>query len=509
VLAALATSLALVPHVVGVTVDNGSTPYLGDGLHLTTVSPNGDGFRDVARVSFTLTSRGRVSLEIVQTSTAKADPEEAAESVVKRFRARPLAAGLHTWTWRPAKTIAPRTYVVRLHVAGGTVPARQPVVRIQGVDAGFYQPSYAPGQEATVKVSTDAKTLSFQVFAYGGGRFPSIRDLRTEGQAMTPAARVDWAGHRDAPASITVVRPGDWPSGLYFLRIKASDGRVGYAPFIVRPRALGTRRVAVVLATQTWQAYNFADANSDGWGDSWYVSGRTHSVDLTRPFLDFGIPFRFNDWDLTFLTWLQAAGKQVDYLSDQDVDAATGDELAAAYDLIVFPGHEEYVTDRQIAAITRFRDLGGNLAFLAANNMFWRVRIDGPLMTKVAQNDAASLVGAQYIGSNHGAVQAPFVVSGATQAPWLFAGTGLVDGSAFGRYGIEIDAVGPASPPGTIVLARIPDLLGPGKTAEMTYYETPGGSKVFDAGAINFAASATTEPVSTLLENLWARLSQP
>ena len=43
----------------------------------------------------------------------------------------------------------------------------------------------------------------------------------------------------------------------------------------------------------------------------------------------------------------------------------------------------------------------------------------------------------------------------------------------------------------------------------MTYYETPAGAKVFDAGAINFAATATQQPVSTLLENLWGRLSQP
>jgi hypothetical protein len=106
-------------------------------------------------------------------------------------------------------------------------------------------------------------------------------------------------------------------------------------------------------------------------------------------------------------------------------------------------------------------------------------------------------------------VQKPFVVSGASQAPWLFANTGLQDGSTFGRYGIEIDARSPASPPGTIVLARIPDLLGPGKTAEMTYYETPAGAKVFAAGAINFAASATMPPVSTMLENLWNRLTVP
>jgi len=508
------TSLLLAPHLVGVRVDNGSTPFLGDGRYLTTVSPNGDGFRDAARVHFRLTAPGRVSLDVLQTSTVKGDPEDASTIVVARCRPRLLQAGAHTIVWRPARRLAPRTYVLRLHLAGGTVPPRSPVVRIQGIDAGFFQPSFAPGQDASLRVATDARTLTFQVFAYGGGRFPSVHDQRTTGEAMTAAARVDWTSHRDAPATIDVVRPGDWPSGLYFLRITARDGRVGYAPFVVRPRKLGAHRIAVVLATQTWQAYNFTDSNGDGWGDSWYVSGRTRSIDLTRPFLDFGIPFRFNDWDLTFLTWLQREGKQVDFLADQDVDAATGDELARDYDLIVFPGHEEYVTQHELDAITHFRDLGGNLAFLAANNLFWHVSVDGPSMTKVGQwrdegRPEGAVTGAEYVGSNHGALQLPYTVTGATLAPWLFAGTGLQDGSTFGRYGIEIDAKGPASPKGTIVLAQIPNLLGPGKTAEMTYYETPAGAKVFDAGAINFAASATAQPVSTLLENLWARLSAP
>jgi hypothetical protein len=512
--AAALTSLLLVPHLAGVSVDNGSTPFAGDGRYLTTVSPNGDGFRDAAHVRFRLTATARVSLDVVETGTAKSDPEDPSRRVVASLPPRALPAGRDELTWRPARTTPPRTYLLELHVQGGTAPARAPVVRVQGIEASFFQPSFAPGQDAMLRVATDAKTLSFQVFAYGGGAFPSVRDLRTSGQAMTAPARVDWTSHRDAPAVIHVVRPGNWPSGLYFLRISSSDGRVGYAPFIVRPRVLGTHRVAVVLATQTWQAYNFYDADGDGWGDSWYVSGRTHSVDLTRPFLDFGIPFRFNDWDLTFLTWLQLAGKQVDFLSDQDVDATTGDALARDYDLIVFPGHEEYVTARELAAVTRYRDLGGNLAFLAANNMFWHVRVDGPLMTKVAQwrsegRPEAALVGAAYVGSNHGAVQAPYVVTGAAEAPWLFAGTGLQDGSTFGRYGIEIDAANATSPKGTIVLAKIPNVLGPGKTAEMTYYETPAGAKVFDAGAINFAASATTQPVSTLLENLWNHLSTP
>jgi hypothetical protein len=59
------------------------------------------------------------------------------------------------------------------------------------------------------------------------------------------------------------------------------------------------------------------------------------------------------------------------------------------------------------------------------------------------------------------------------------------------------------------VLARIPELLGAGRSAEMTYYETPAGAKVFAAGSLNFAASLRRPEVSRLLENVWARLSQP
>ncbi len=505
------------PQLLGLRLTNGSTPYLGDGRLLTTVSPNGDGFRDAAYIQFRLPAPARVSLEIVQTDSATSDPEASRSNVIQRLTPRTLPRGANVIVWKPKRDTPPRTYLLRLTVANGATRRvySNAVVRVQGIEAGFLKPSYAPGEQAAVTVATDAKTLTFQVFAYGGGAFPSIRDLRTNGMAMTGAARVDWSAHRDAPSQIQFVRPGDWPSGLYFLRITASDGRVGYAPLVVRPRLLGKQRVAVVLATQTWQAYNFTDTNGDGFGDSWYVSGRTHSVDLTRSFLDFGLPFRFHDWDLTFLTWLQQAGKQVDFLSDEDVDAIpSGDELAKHYDLVIFPGHEEYVTDHEYDVVTRYRNLGGNLAFLAANNMFWRVRIEPPFMTKIekwrdAGRPEAALVGAQYVGSNHGAVQKPFVVAGATEAPWLFANTGLQNGSTFGRYGIEIDARAPSSPRGTIVLARIPDLLGPGKTAEMTYYETPTGAKVFDAGAINFAASATTTPVSTMLSNLWDRLSVP
>jgi hypothetical protein len=468
------------------------------------VSPNRDGFRDAATVHFRLRAPATVTLEALRSGRRPQSTR------IWQTRAR-LGAGEHALVWRPDAATQPRTYLLRLSANGRTSPAR-PVVRVQGIDAGFTRRSYAPGQSAELTIATDARSLRLQVFAYSGGAFPGPRDVRTSGTPMTPPVRADWSAHRDRPATLRVLRTGDWASGIYFLRLSAGDGRVGYAPFIVRPRALGQHRVAVVLGTNTWQAYNFEDADGNGWGDSWYVDPSHGAVDLGRPFLDFGLPFRFKDWDLAFVTWLSLTGKQVDFISDDDLEAASGDELARAYDLIVFPGHEEYVTVRAYDAVERFRDLGGNLAFLAANNFFWQVRRDGDRIRKVALwrdlgRPEAALVGVQYLASNRGANQRGYVVDDPDS--WAFAGTGLAAGTAWGSYGIEIDARTAASPPGTRVLARVPNVLGPGLTAEMTYYETPRGAKVFAAGTLNFAASIDQPPVSLIVENVWNRLSRP
>jgi hypothetical protein len=323
---------------------------------------------------------------------------------------------------------------------------------------------------------------------------------------------VPWRGHRNAPGRIRF-RIGDWPSGLYFVRIKARDGRVGYAPFIVRPRVLGTSRIAVVLPTNTWQAYNFTDANADGWGDSWYVNGAFRTIDIHRPYVGPGLPYRFRDFDAAISGWLGARGN-LDFLSDLDLGhVSTARLLVHDYDLIVFPGHEEYVTAHEYDLIRRFRDLGGNLMFLSANNLFWKVVFRGHTMRRVGEwrnlgRPEAGVVGVQYVASNYGAHQAPYLAT-VSNAPWVFAGTGLADGSAFGRYGYEIDIRAPTSPPGTVLIASAPDLMGPGRTAEMTYYETPGGAKVFAAGALNFAASIDQPAVARLLANVWERLSRP
>ena len=522
--AALSRGASDGPRLLDLRVSNGGAPFAGDRRLLATVSPNGDGFRDRAVVRFRLERPARVTVEAVRTDTIRTY-RPAGRTIWRRTWTLPGGAARIQWT--PERTTPARTYLLRLTVVdgagrrrvyGGRRPGSRvglaaPVVRVQGIDLGFTRRSYAPGELAEFRLATDASRLRLQVFAYRAQRRPGRLDPRTSGVPMTGVLPLDWRRRASAPRRVRFVRAGDWASGLYFLRAASLDGRTAYAPFIVRPRRFGEHRVAVVLSTNTWQAYNFRDADGDGWGDSWYVSAAIRRVDLERPYLDFGIPFRFRDWDLSFIAWLNRTGKQVDYLSDDDLERLSGKRLAAAYDLVVFPGHAEYVTRRAYDTVERFRDLGGNLMFLSANNFFWSVHrngrwlVKGRLWRKLGRPEAG-LVGVQYVGSDGGRRQAGYRVTGADVAPWAFAGTGLANGDVFGRYGIEIDARTAASPRGTRLLAEIPELLGRGRSAEMTYYETPAGAKVFAAGTLNFAASVGDPLVSRLLENVWARLAR-
>ncbi len=372
-------------------------------------------------------------------------------------------------------------------------------------ECAFERRSYAPGETAVLVVwSGTATTLRIDHVGYGvtGGRDPLA------GEPVAPAVPVGRGRRIELPI-------GDWPSGLYVARLRGPGGE-GLAPFVVRARRLGEHRVAVVLPTNTWQAYNLRDVDGNGVGDSWYADSGVASVDLERPYLDGGVPPRFRGYDRGFLRWLALHRIEADVLADDDLErVATGDRLARLYDLIVFPGHEEYVTTHAYDVVERFRDLGGNLAFLSSNNFFYRVERRGRLLFKLGRwrdlgRPEAALVGVQYVDWNQNRYpNRPYRVVGASRARWLFEGTGLRNGGRFGRYGIEIDARTSRSPRGTHVLARIRDAFGPGKSAEMTYYETPRGARVFAAGVMNFGGSALWPGVSRMVENLWRRLAPP
>lgn len=516
------------PQLLNLRVDNGSVAFDGDGAEIATVSPNGDGFRDTAHIHFLLTTPAKVTMDVVRTVKAPTTPVYSLTET--------LTAGKHTMVWTPAPNLNPRTYLIRMTVVGasgrkvvygapnarvGKYP-RGLVVRLQGIDAGFTRTSYAPGELATVHIATDEPLLSYQLYQAGPEKYVVYADNQFGG-VLVPnslAGTLQWARWRDQQHTITFRIP-NVPSGLYYLQFGGTDGRIGYAPFVVHPAVLGaTSRVLVVLPTNTWQAYNFQDVDANGYGDTWYAGVPNRIVDLGRTYIARGVPPRYYRYDLPFLHWLYWGGRKVEFIGDSDFDQLSGDQLAQAYDAVIFEGHEEYVTAHEYDVVQRYRDLGGNLMFLSANNFFWQIRElnGGRAIQKLGEwredgRPEAGLIGAQYRANDNGQHRGPFTVENAALAPWLWAGTGLTDGSTFGGevggFGIEIDGTAAASPPETIAVASIPDLLGPGRTAEMTYYELPNGAKVFAAGALNFMGSVTIWPMKQLMNNLWDHLTTP
>jgi hypothetical protein len=393
---------------------------------------------------------------------------------------------------------------------GSCVAAAGPPPPGDAVEAYVERRSYAPGEVAGVRIGAHRQRLVADVIQIGPEWKHTERPDVLSGVQVIESFPV-------GPGQRRVRLPvGDWASGMYAVRLWGA-GRIGYAPFVVRPARLGEQRVAVVMPTNTWQAYNFRDADGDGTGDTWYADReRITTVDLSRPFLHDGVPPKFRHYDVGFLRWLDATGNAADFLAEDDLHRGpSGDRLARLYDLVVFPGHTEYVTAREYAVIERFRDLGGNLAFLSANNFVYRVLRRGDRMVKDRQwrelgRPEAALVGIQYLDWNENRYRnRPYVVRGARSARWFFRGTGLRNGSRFGRYGIEIDNRTPDSPPGTQLLAALPNIFGPGRSGEMTLYRTRRGAKVFAAGSMNFGGSAMWPVSARLLDNLWAHLVRP
>jgi hypothetical protein len=383
--------------------------------------------------------------------------------------------------------------------------------------AGFGARSYRAGQVAVLRTrATPARRMLLQVFLAGGVETPGFSspdwDRRIFGKPMD-ASRVLQRRHGGGPWVVHIPLGADWPSGDYVARLRWL-GQTDYAPFVLRPRRRGGPLVLVVEPTNTWQAYNVTD------GDSWYLNPAVHMIDLTRPYAGVsvrgrrrvrGLPPQFF-LDLGFLRWYWRSGFKADFVSDDDLEQVPSVRALRHYRLIVFAGHEEYVTAHVYDLMEHYRDRGGNLAFLSANNFFYAVRtyrnrIVGRTRWRSLGRPEAALVGGQYAGWNEARFpNRAYRVTDTHAAPWLFAGTNLRDGSHFGHYGIEIDSRAAASPRNTHAVAVISHEFGTGESAEMSIYRQ-GRATVFDAGALNFGASAHWPSVSQLVSNLWEHLS--
>ena len=227
------------------------------------------------------------------------------------------------------------------------------------IEAAFPRESYRPGRLALLRLWSTARDASVQVFRIGPERARTVGNNELRGVPVTAPRRVGPLRRRRVVRSASATGRAASTSRACSAR---AEGRL--RPVRRRAATASARnRVAVVMPTRTWQAYNFRDDDGDGGADTWYADqGRIFTARLGRPFLNRGVPPHFRNYDLPFLHWLHTAGKRVDCWREEDLDETSGAALARAYDLLVFPGHHEYVTTREYDAVEGFRDRGGSLA---------------------------------------------------------------------------------------------------------------------------------------------------
>ncbi len=142
-----------------------------------------------------------------------------------------------------------------------------------------------------------------------------------------------------------------------------------------RPRRLGEHRVAVVLPTQHLAGVQLPRRRTaTARRHAGTPTGTTCTVETGRPFLDRGVPPTSASYDLPFLRWLDRTGKAGRRpLATRPRRGRRADAAAPRVRPDRLPGPPRVRHEHEYDVIERYRDLGGNLAFLSANNFFWRV----------------------------------------------------------------------------------------------------------------------------------------
>jgi len=272
--------------------------------------------------------------------------------------------------------------------------------------------SYPVGAAVGLHVSTRSSTFDVRVERWGASREPMWVAANVPGVFTPPPSDADAEGCR-WPMTLQIPIAEHWRSGFHLVTLTAADappGRdVAHAGFVVRGRAAaGGPRALLVLATNTWNAYNT-------WGGrSLYTGGK--QVSFGRPFARGMLcrpeverddrkarPVRWGEepdvdglifqryrtehaypsaigsagWfthERRFVEWAEGAGYEFDYAVSSDLE--DDPHVLDGYDLVLSVGHDEYWSAGQRHAIEAHVQRGGNFASFSGNTMFWQVRLE-------------------------------------------------------------------------------------------------------------------------------------
>ena len=333
----------------------------------------------------------------------------------------------------------------------------------------------------------------------------------------------------DDSFSLTV--PSNWKSGFYAARCSSSLGDDAYQVFVVKPKMADRKKIAVLANTLTWNCYN------DWGGRSKYTTPVGPELSFLRPNpaitpIENGQIDHLVRAELWIAGWLEDAGFEFDVYADTDFDRGTGFNQ---YRAIILSTHPEYWTAKMLTRLENYIAQGGTVLYLGGNGLFEQVELvdDGQTIRVMGGDETRlrddfyfrnlappryerAILGVAYRYDNY-LTYAGYTVLAADHD--VFAGTGVSNGDIIGAEGrngggasgweMDTSLAGPAAdgiivsangnddrgaPPANLVLlARGANAGGFG--ADMTYYETPAGGRVFSVGSISFGGSLADDSV--------------
>jgi hypothetical protein len=329
--------------------------------------------------------------------------------------------------------------------------------------------SYDPGEEVRLHVSTSAARYLIEIAREGAKRELVRKVTGLEGAERAVPADASSRGC-GWPVSYRFVIPATWKSGYYSVTLRNEEPpgpegkKVQAGPasseafFVVRSATSGKdARILLQLATNTYNAYN-------NWGGySLYAYNGRDKVQGRRVSFDRPPASQFRNWELPFIAWAEANGYSLDYAVNSDLEFHP--ELLARHRLVLSVGHDEYWSAPMRDHLEDFIAKGGNVAFFSGNTCCWQVRseeqgralvcwkqafADDPVYksddhrllstlwshhrVKRPENRLTGvgfLFGGYHI--SHGQfMEGPGSFTVHRPEHWLFAGTGLKEGDAFG-----------------------------------------------------------------------------
>jgi hypothetical protein len=344
------------------------------------------------------------------------------------------------------------------------------------------------------------------------------------------------------PAAIAAIDTAGWAPGCYTADVveqTTATRDVRAAQWIVRnPARSGA--VLARLGTNTYQAYN-------PWGGhSLYPNDDDETRGLMVSF-DRPTPPAFFEYDAYLVAWLEgmAAGLGgVDYASNFDVHADPG--LLDRYRLVITGAHDEYWSGEEFSAFeARIFKSGGNAAFFGADAAYCQVRYGDlnrppqgaqqgrqlvcyktgadPIALRAVAGDASLLVTSLFRDGERrpetmlmgGAYQNWFEPASEQRPDFLVARTDLpfFDGVGWKVGDVAAPVIGyewdnrdpegdgrrlwdarrshiaalPADAVKVLFRGRAMGADGQSGLAEATYFQSPAGAKVFNAGSVRWA----------------------